>query len=205
VLVATAAPAWAHPGIEDPYVAAGRQTTVVLGVPSEEPSPLVGIDVYLPADFTLLRLDQTPGWRSSSAPGVLRFDGGDLPQGSYVQFTFSGIFPKKAVVALPVTTHQADGSERQWDGNPTAKSPAALLFPGYARGRAPGPSLLAQPPSGQSLLKWGGRVIVVAGALVLLWLTIARRRRRRATEAARATRRRWRRADPAASGATRPT
>ena len=175
--MATATTAWAHPGIEDPYVPAGQPTTVVLGVPSEEPASLVGVDVYLPADFTLLRLDQTPGWRSSSGPGVLHFDGGNLPQGSYVEFTFAGIFARKAVVALPVTTHQADGTERLWDGTATAKSPAALLFPGYPRGSDPVPGPPAKLPTARSLLTWGARAIVVAGSLTLIWVALARRRR----------------------------
>src|ERR1700738_3725859 len=116
LVVATAMPAWAHPGIEDPYVPAGRITTLVLGVPSEEPAAMTAVDIALPPDFTLSRLDQTPGWQSASTPPTLHFTGGNAPQGTYVQFTFAGTFAKKAVLLLPVTTHAVDGTVVHWDG-----------------------------------------------------------------------------------------
>jgi uncharacterized protein YcnI len=188
LLMATAAPAWAHPGIDNPYVPVGRPATVVLDVPAEEQAPMVGVDITLPADFQLLRLDQTPNWRSSSGPGVLHFNGGPVAQGGFVQFTFSGIFAKKAVLLLPVTVHGADGSERHWDGKPTDPFPATYAFPGYPVGKAPIPGLAAtSTSSGRSLLLWAGRILVVGGAVTLITLFVLRRRsvRQRAGRVAR--------------------
>ena len=138
-LVATATAAWAHPGFEDPYVPAGRPATLALGVPAETVAPMVGVDIDMPADFTLTRLDQTPGWKSTATPGALHFTitTGSAPLGTYVDFTFAGIFPKKAVLLLPVTTHAQDGTEQQWNGKLTDRWPAAVVFPGYPVGKAP--------------------------------------------------------------------
>ncbi|HSS12076.1 MAG TPA: hypothetical protein VLL25_19475, partial [Acidimicrobiales bacterium] len=179
--VATAATAYAHPGIEDPYVPQGQETTVVLGVPSEEQAPMTQVDVVLPADFKLVRLDQTPGWQGSSGPGELRFTGGNAPQGTYVQFTFAGVFEKRRVIELPVTTHAADGLIRQWNQAPTDPWPAALIFPGYPRGQAPIPGVPGTGTGGgqgHKVLVWGGRAIVVAVAITVVALMLARRRRR---------------------------
>ena len=88
-----------------------------------------------------------------------------------------GSSPTRRWSPCPVTTRQADGTERRWDGKPSAVSPAALLFPGYPRGHAPVPGAGTTTPSGRSLLTWGGRLVVVAGALTLIGLALARRRR----------------------------
>jgi hypothetical protein len=136
-LVLMAVPAAAHPGIEDPYVPAHVVTTVALGVPSEEPSPMVEIDVVLPADFTLQRVDSVPGWQQEETPGRLRFFAGNIPQGGYAQFTFSGTFAQKRVVELPVTTRAADGTTVVWDQGQGGAHPAALVLPGYPRGSLP--------------------------------------------------------------------
>jgi hypothetical protein len=184
LVLATAAPAWAHPGIDDPYVPAGQPANIVFDVPAEEPSPMVGVDLFLPPGFTLLRLDQTPGWKSTSSPGALHFDGGPAPQGAFVQFTFSGIFAKKAVLLLPCTIRGQDGTERHWDGKATDHFPAVYVFPGYPVGQAPIPGLSSpSSSSGRSLLIWAGRVLVVAGALTMTGLALARRKSRKSGRA----------------------
>ena len=95
-LLLLAVPAAAHPGIENPFLPTHVATTVALGVPSEEASPMVEIDVTLPGDFTLLRVDSVPGWQSEQGPGRVRYFGGDVAQGGYAQFTFSGVFASKS-------------------------------------------------------------------------------------------------------------
>jgi uncharacterized protein YcnI len=168
-----AAPAGAHPGIENPFLPVGVPTTVALGVPSEQPSPLVGIDVSLPPDFTLLRVDSLPGWQSDSGLGRLRFFNGNVAQGGYAQFTFSGVFSQKRVVSLPIVTRAADGTAVDWSGPPSSLHPAALLFPGYPPGSAPVPGLAAAGSRG------GGSLVVVsavaAAAALGLGLLVARR------------------------------
>jgi len=178
VLVVTAGPAGAHPGLEDPYVPAHQLTAVIMGVPSEELAPMVEVDISLPVSFTLQRVDPTPGWQSSSSPGQLRFTG-NAPPGQYAQFDFAGTFAKKAVLQIPVITRAADGTVRNWDGAPSQPFPAALAFPGYARGTAPIPGVTAATNGGRRALVWAGRVLVVAGAVVVTGLLIARRRRER--------------------------
>jgi hypothetical protein len=179
LVLATAAPAWAHPGIDDPYVPAGKPANMVFDVPAEEPSPMVGVDLFLPPGFTLLRLDQTPGWKSTSSPGALHFDGGPAPQGDFVQFTFAGIFAKKAVLLLPVTIRGQDGSQRHWDGKLSDHFPAVPVFAGYPVGQAPIPGLPSSSSGGRQLLTWAGRVLVVAGAITMTGLALARRRSRK--------------------------
>jgi len=168
-LVLFAGTAWAHPGIEDPYVPAGVVTTVALGVPSEQPSPMVEIDVTLPASFTLQRVDPAPLWQETTTPGQLRFYDGNVPQGGYAQFTFSGVFAKKAVVELPVITRAADGTTIDWDQAPTGTLPAAVMFPGYPSGSAPIPGVVLSGTTTSS----GWVPLLVAVVLIVLGVAVA--------------------------------
>ena len=183
LLLITAGAASAHPGLEDPYVPAHRLTAVVMGVPSEELAPMVEVDIALPASFSLERVDPTPGWQSSPAPGHLTFTG-NAPQGQYVQFDFAGVFGQKAVLEIPVITRAADGTVRNWDGAPAAPYPAALAFPGYPRGTAPIPGVTSGP-GGHRTLVWAARIFVLIGAIVVAGLLVTRRRRPPVTRRAR--------------------
>ncbi|MDQ1440450.1 MAG: hypothetical protein QOG97_678 [Acidimicrobiaceae bacterium] len=177
-LILLAGPASAHPGIENPYVPAHVVTTVALGVPSEEPSPMVEIDVVLPPDFTLQGVDSVPGWQQESGAGRLRYFNGNIPQGGYAQFTFSGTFAHKRVVELPVTTRAADGTTVVWDQAQGAAHPAALALPGYPRGSLPPAAGVSASGAGRSpgpLLEVG---LVAAGAGAV-GLGVAANRRRR--------------------------
>jgi hypothetical protein len=184
-LILVAGPASAHPGLEDPYVPAHVVTTVALGVPSEEPSPMVEVDVVLPADFALQRLDSVPGWQRESTPGRLRFFNGNTPQGGYAQFTFSGTFAQKRVVELPVTTRAADGTTVVWDQGQGAAHPAALALPGYPRGSVPsglGAAVVGTVGTdghGGGPLLGLGLVAAGAGAVALFGVHVAANRRRR--------------------------
>jgi uncharacterized protein YcnI len=181
-LVLLAGPAWAHPGIEDPYVPAGVVTTVALGVPSEQPSPMVEIDVTLPPDFTLRHVDSIPGWEETTSPGGLRYFDGNVPQGGYAQFTFSGVFSVKKVEEVPVITRAADGTTVDWDQSPTAPRPAAIVFPGYPVGSAPVPGVvlpLGTTGGGWGPLVWGLALLVLAGGVVVGVAASRGRRRRR--------------------------
>jgi uncharacterized protein YcnI len=182
VVLATAAPAWAHPGIDNPYVPIGQPANVVFDVPAEEPSPMVGVDLVLPPDVTLTRLDQTPGWKSTSSRGALHFDGGPAAQGTFVQFTFAGLFAKKAVLLVPCTIRGQDGSVRHWNGKLSDPFPAVPIFPGYPVGQAPIPGLPASS-SARSVLSdpkvWGGSALFIGGALLMVRLAVVSRRSRK--------------------------
>jgi hypothetical protein len=176
LVVAFAGPASAHPGIIQPYVPAGRMVTLILGVPSEEPSPMVGIDVALPEGFTLQRLDQTPGWQAASSPGFLHFSGGNAPQGTYVQFSFAGTFAVKEEVALDVAIHTASGTVRDWNGGANDAYPAPVVFAGFA---APKTVAGAPTSTGHQVVTWGVRFLVVAAGVALVTVYVLRRRRLR--------------------------
>jgi hypothetical protein len=150
-----------------------------LGVPSEQPSPMVEIDVTLPPNFTLRRVDPVPGWQETTTPGRLRFYHGNVPQGGYAQFTFSGVFAHKAVVELPVITRAADGTTIDWDQAPTGTLPAAVIFPGYPAGSAPIPGVAL--PGSTTSGGWGPLVVVlvvlvVGGAAGCVVVAVRRRR-----------------------------
>ena len=186
-LLVYVAPASAHPGIGDPFVPVGVATTVALGVPSEEPAAMVEVDVTIPPDFTLQRLDPVAGWQPASSPGLIRFSGGNVAQGGYAQFTFTGIFAAKRVVQLPLVTRHADGTLVSWNEAPGdgVRHPAVVLYPGFAPGEQRGlgagpqaPGLVAASGGGRrSVLFWGG-VAVTATGLVLAGQMAARQRRR---------------------------
>jgi uncharacterized protein YcnI len=178
VVLATATPAWAHPGVENAFVPVGRPANLVFDVPAEEPSPMVGVDILLPPDFTLVRFDQTPNWKGSSSQGTLHFIGGPVPQGRFVQFTFAGVFAKKEVLLVTCVIRGQDGSVRRWDGKLSDHFPAVALYPGYTAGEAPIPGQ-SSPPRARRLLILGGQTLVVAGALTLAGVAVARRRSRR--------------------------
>src|ERR1700722_6226463 len=138
---------------------------------------MVEIDVSLPGTFALQRVDPVPGWQESTTAGHLRFFDGNVPQGGYAQFTFSGVFATKAVVELPVITRAADGTTIDWDQAPTGSLPAAVMFPGYPDGSSPIPGVvLAGSSSGGG---WGPLVVAVAALVVLAagGYVVARRRR----------------------------
>jgi hypothetical protein len=180
-LIVLASAAWAHPGIEDPYVPAHVVTTVALGVPSEQPSPMVEIDVTLPPDFSLHQVDPIPGWQETTTPGQIRYFDGNVPQGGYAQFTFSGVFTKKEVAEVPVITRAADGTTIDWNQSPTERLPAAIMFPGYPVGAAPVPGVVL--PGSTTNSGWGPLEVVVGllilGGGVAFGVTASRRRARR--------------------------
>jgi hypothetical protein len=180
-LILLAGPAGAHPGIENPFVPAHVTTTVALGVPSEEASPMVEIDVTLPPDFTLQHVDTVPGWHSDSSPGRLRFFNGNVAQGGYALFTFSGVFAEKRVVEVPVVTRAADGTTVNWDQPRGAANPAAEAFPGYPSGSVPVAGVGGSAGStghGRGLLSVAGAFLALAlGALGALAAARSLRRR----------------------------
>jgi hypothetical protein len=177
LLIVMAVPAAAHPGIEDPYVPAGQATTVALGVPSELPSSMVEIDVTLPHDFTLQRVDPVAGWQETTTPGQLRYFGGNVPQGGYAQFTFSGIFARKEVIEIPVITRAANGAEVNWDQPPTSRLPAAVMFPGYPLGASPIANAgLPQATNGSSFAPLLAVVAALGGGALVVCLVLRRRR-----------------------------
>jgi uncharacterized protein YcnI len=186
-LVLLAGPAAAHPGILDPYVPIHVLTSVALGVPSELPSPMVEIDVTLPFDFALQAVAPVPGWQESSSPGQLRFFDGNVPQGGYAEFNFSGVFAQKRVIELPVITRAADGTAVDWDQPPTGALPAAVLFPGYAVGAVPIAGVVLPPSTtshGHSRDLVAGIVVALVGAVgAVLFATRRRRKSARNTDA----------------------
>lgn len=175
-LVVTAAPAVAHPGIENPYVPTGVATTLALGVPSESPSPMVEVDVTLPGDFTLQRVDSVPGWQEQTTAGAIRFYGGDVPQGGYAQFIFSGVFAAKKVVEVPVVTKAADGTTVDWNQRPGQLFPAAVALPGYPLGASPIPGLTAGSSSGGARYLPVAIGVAAAGGAALAYAAVRRRR-----------------------------
>jgi uncharacterized protein YcnI len=179
-LISMAGPAAAHPGIENPYVPTRVATTLALGVPSESPSPMVEVDVTLPSDFALQRVDSVPGWRDQIVTGGIRFFDGNVPQGGYAQFTFAGVFGAKRVVEVPVITKAADGTTVDWDQAPGQTLPAAVVLPGYPVGASPVPGLnvVSGSSGGRNLPIAIGASAVLGGALA--YAVLARRRRARA-------------------------
>jgi uncharacterized protein YcnI len=176
-LVLLAGRASAHPGIEDPYLSIGVASTVALGVPSELPSPMVEIDVTLPTGFTLQRVDSVPGWQESTTPGHIRYAGGDVAQGGYALFTFSGVFAVKAVVPVPVVTRAADGTTVDWDQPPTGALPAAVAFPGYPLGSSPIPGVAAAGTTTGGGFSPNIPIFVVAMLGAATWFGLRARRR----------------------------
>jgi hypothetical protein len=176
-LLLRAGPAAAHPGIENPFVPAHVETTLALGVPSEESSPMVEVDVTLPPDFTVTRVDSLPGWQRQSGPRLLRYLQGNVPQGGYAQFVFSGVFAQKGVAVLAVVTKAADGTTVDWNQAQGGARPAAVAFPGYPPGSAPVPGVSLSGSAGR-----GPGLGIASGAAVgfgLLGLGLVRARRKR--------------------------
>ena len=132
---------------------------------------MVEVDLGLPADFALQRVDPTPGWSHETTARGIRFSGGDVPQGQYVQFSFAGVFSRKRIVELPVATRSSRGLVRNWTGGAW---PPALVFPGYPRGTAPiGGST---GPGTAMVLRWGGTILIAGGTVAMAAVLISRRR-----------------------------
>jgi uncharacterized protein YcnI len=101
-------------------------------VPSEKPIPTVRVEVQFPSNLRVMDLESVAGWRLSvqtdptGRPVDAVWEGGSIPPNQFAEFGLRGRNPDgETELRWSVIQTYQDGSEVQWNGSPTAESPAA--------------------------------------------------------------------------------
>lgn len=126
------APARAHSCATPVEIPVGESATVTVGVAAEQ-SPLVGVDISLPAGFRLERAEEEFDWRATRTESLLRYRGGSLAPYACTYFNLIGQAERQAKLVFPMTVHGADGSVVEFtaeDVNDT--HPAQLVYAGFS-------------------------------------------------------------------------
>src|SRR4051812_14017078 len=86
--LAIAAPAVAHPSAVRAVVDVGSPATVTIVVPSEEQSPMTGVELRFPSSYRFGRAAVGNGWTSATTPaGRLKLSGPAVQVGASLTFT----------------------------------------------------------------------------------------------------------------------
>jgi hypothetical protein len=161
--------AGAHPLVATEELPVGKPVTVTMLVPAEEVSPMVGIDVVMPASFALTKVVSSSAWKALPGDGAtLELSGPAVPIGGLVSFSLRGEFHTKGVVKFVLTTHAQDGSSRLWAADRGTVYPAPVVYAG-----------VSPEPTGKTMnpLTIAGVAILLVGFVVGVAL-ISRRRAR---------------------------
>jgi uncharacterized protein YcnI len=101
-------------------------------VPSEKPIPTVRVEVQFPSSLRVTDLESVAGWRVSAQTDPTGrlidavWDGGSIPPNQFAEFGLRGRNPDaETELRWSVIQTYQDGSEVQWNGPPSAESPAA--------------------------------------------------------------------------------
>jgi uncharacterized protein YcnI len=124
VLAGAAVPASAHVEVLPAQAAVDRSQEFTLRVPTERNLPTTAVQVRFPAVITVYSFAAPPpGWRmrviqkDGRSVGV-RYSGGRIPVGQYLDFHFLGTPTTTGAAAWPALQTYADGKVKPWTGRP---------------------------------------------------------------------------------------
>jgi hypothetical protein len=125
-------PAGAHSCAGPVEIPVGEETTVTVGVAAEQ-SPVVGIDISMPAGFRFERAEDEFDWRATRTDSLLRYRGGTLPPYACIFFNLVGTAERQATLVFPITVHGEDGSVIEFTGERAdGLHPAQLVYAGFS-------------------------------------------------------------------------
>ena len=126
MLLAVAAPAWAHVHVSAESPEPGAVTTYTVAVPNESSSAsTVLIEMQLPEELEAVTVEPQAGWDASVEDGVLMISGGEIPTGETGEFRFDARNPDAAAeLTFPTLQTYDDGEVAEWTGPPDSDSPA---------------------------------------------------------------------------------
>ena len=140
--------------------------------PAETESPMVGIDVEVPATFMVDRAIPSNDWQVAMDGKTVRLRGEPIPLGGSLTVSLTGTISKRGELVLPVVTVAQDGTTKRWSG-PPGQFGVITIYAGVSPPKQPSDG---GGGGGQGLL-WAGVMLVAVGAVAgaVMW------RRRSAT------------------------
>lgn len=162
----------AHPLTGTSVIPVNEPATILIQIPAEGASPMVGVDIEIPDGFTLDRPGPPSGWTSEIAGGVVRYRGPEVAVGAFAVFNLGGTATRKGELTFALVIHARDGATSEWSGGADSARPPIVVYagvdpPGSGAGDSGNPALWV----GVGLIAAG-----VAGAIVLVRQRSTRRR-----------------------------
>lgn len=151
------APALAHVGVSPETAAPGSFATYTFTVPNERAAEdTVGLDVTLPAGFTVEDAESLPSWRTvidtrpDGTARAVHWSGGRIPPHTFGRFALRGRTGDAAgVLTFPAVQRYTSGSE-SWAGAPTTDHPAPIVTVGGTAAAGPQVAAAQTEPSAQA-------------------------------------------------------
>src|SRR5262245_24434141 len=123
-LAVAAVPASAHVEVLPAQATVDQSQEFTVRVPTERNLPTTAVQVRFPAGITVYSFAAPPpGWRmtvlqkNGRSVGV-RYGGGRIPVGQYLDFRFLGTPTATGTAAWPALQTYADGKVKPWTGRP---------------------------------------------------------------------------------------
>lgn len=118
-----------HPLVTSP----GSWERFSIRVANQWETPVTGVEVTVPPAVTILGVEPVSGWivtrrpMTDSSASTIRWDGGTVGRGEYLEFSFLGRVAgdaRQTELVFPVTLFRADGEEVSWSSPPGRERPA---------------------------------------------------------------------------------
>lgn len=130
ILAVSAIPVFAHVVVKPNQVGVGERLNFVVGVPTEEDNPTVGLRLVIPEGLESVRPNVKPGWtitlkKESSGEDTkvteIVWTGGSIPPDQRDEFVFSAKAPATQITLVwkAYQTYK-DGDVVSWDASPAS-------------------------------------------------------------------------------------
>ena len=125
----TAAPAFAHVGVDADNTRPGAKATVKVHVPNEsETADTTKVEIRLPEGFEFVRGASRGGWAISAQDGIVTIEGGTIGPGDERDFTLVLLnAPTAGEYTFPAIQTYSDGERVRWIGEAGSDKPAPDL------------------------------------------------------------------------------
>lgn len=130
VSVFVAGGASAHPFTGASSIPVGEPATILIQIPAEGTSPMVGVDIEVPAGFEVGRPGPPQDWTAEVADGVVRYRGPEVSTGQFAVFNLGGTATRRAKLEFPLVIHTADGTRIEWRGGEGSGRQPIVVFAG---------------------------------------------------------------------------
>lgn len=114
--LALATPAAAHVTVTPPFLRAGAETTLALGVPNERGEPMSGLAVTAPAGLRIVGARSAEGWSALVEGATASWSGGSLAPGASAAFALTLAAATQPGPAMLVAEQRYPGGETvRWE------------------------------------------------------------------------------------------
>lgn len=129
----TAYALFAHVGVRPKESAPGVTQQYTMRVPTEKAIPTVRIELEVPSEVQISRVDDVPAWKvelrkdSTGKTTAIVWSGSSIAPRQVGQFTFTAQNPREeTTVAWKVIQVYEDGSRSEWTGPQGTRTPASV-------------------------------------------------------------------------------